>query len=259
MCNLSVSEDNFAVAWKLLVSRYENKRFLINSQLDRITNLKPLKTKSAQGLRALLTTISEATGALSSFGCAVHHWDPLLLHLLVRLLDPETREAWEVNLGSISEYPTYTQFEEFLVARTRALENLHLHGTTFGSHKENSAGFSGKQRMKVSAHLATQSNTGNPSCPLCGSSHYLAKCDEYQTKTLQQRRDIIIKQKRCFNCLGTHTASKCSSTRRCQKCGKKHHTSIHDNSDKFSTKHKTDAQVKTATAQSTDKSQHTTD
>lgn len=91
--NLLISGDNFATAWTLLFSRYENKRFLVTEQLDRITNLKPLKTKMAKGLRTLLTTISEATGAIRALGCAAQHWDPLLLHLLVRLLDPETREA----------------------------------------------------------------------------------------------------------------------------------------------------------------------
>lgn len=223
VCNLSLSGDNFVVAWSLLVMRYENKWFLLTSQLDRITNLKPIKTKSAQGLRTLLTTISEATGAIRALGCAVHHWDPLLLHLLVRLLDSETREAWEVKLRSSTVYPTYAQFEEFLVERTRALENMD-HALATKPQREHSVGFSDKPRTKIAAHVATSSsNTGIPTCPLCGSSHYLARCERYQSKTLQQRRDIISKQRRYFNCLGPHAASKCNSTRRCQKCGKKHH------------------------------------
>lgn len=91
--NLPVSDENFSIAWTLLIQRYENKRFLINSQLDRISDLKPLKTKSAKGLRTLLTTISEAIAALRAMGCAVYHWDPLLLHQLVRLLNLDIREA----------------------------------------------------------------------------------------------------------------------------------------------------------------------
>lgn len=253
--NLPVSGDNFEIAWTLLLSRYENKRFLISAQLDRLTNLKPLKTKSAQGLRALLTTISEAMGAIRALGCAVHHWDPLLLHLLVRLLDPETREAWEVKLGSSTSYPTYAQFEEFLVARTRTMENLNLHASTSGSNKDHSASSSGKPRSKIAAHVATSSsNSSTPTCPLCGSSHYLAKYEHYQTKPVQQRRDIILKQRRCFNCLGFHAASKCSSTKRCLKCGKKHHTSIHD-ANKAPSTHSTNAQTTNETAQSAEQLQ----
>lgn len=241
VCNLPVSGDNFTVAWTLLVSRYENKRFLITAQLERITNLKPLKTKSSQGLRALSTTISEAIGALRALDCAVHHWDPLLLHLLTRLLDPDSREAWEVKLGLSTSYPTYAQFEEFVVGRTRALENLNQLAHTFTSNKNGAAGFYGKTRTKVAAHVATSStsNQNASACILCGSIHYLAKCERYQSMTLQQRRDYITKQRRCFNCLGPHVASKCSSSRRCIKCGKKHHTSIHDASGTTSRQMKT--------------------
>ncbi|KMQ86610.1 bel12-ag transposon polyprotein [Lasius niger] len=85
VCNLPVSGDNFAVAWTLLVSRYENQRFLVTVQLDRITNLKPLKTKSAQGLRALLTTISEAMGAIQALVCAHQSGQALISRKLTLL------------------------------------------------------------------------------------------------------------------------------------------------------------------------------
>ncbi|XP_011863741.1 PREDICTED: uncharacterized protein LOC105559776 [Vollenhovia emeryi] len=247
--NLPVTGDNFAVAWSLLISRYENKRFLISAQLDRIMNMKPLKSKSAQGLRTLLTTVTEAIGALRALGCMVHHWDPLLLHQLVRLLDSETREAWEVKLGSSGIYPTFLQFEEFLIGRTRALENLGLHTTTSASQKEPTASSTVRFRKGISAHVAT-SDSGPSACPLCGSSHYIAKCERYQSKTLQQR-DIITKHRRCFNCLGSHAASKCISTKRCMKCGKKHHTSIHDANNGTPSKRPLDSSSKNNTEQST--------
>lgn len=222
--NLSISGDNFSIAWDLLISRYENKRFLIASQLDRIMSLKPLKTKCAQGLRTLLTTISEATAALRSLGCTVSSWDPLLLHHLVKLLDPESREAWEVKLGLSTTYPTYVQFEEFLIGRTRAMENIGLTSTT-GTP---AATPFGKHRARVAAHVAASTPaTSNSVCPLCGSSHSLAKCESYQNKTAQQRKDIVIRNRRCFNCLAPHPVRKCQTTKRCLKCGKKHHTSIH--------------------------------
>lgn len=225
VANLPISGDNFQIAWDLLLARYENKRFLIAAQLDRITSLKPLKTKSAQGLRNLLTTITEATAALRSLGCAVHSWDPLLLHHLVKLLDSESREAWEVTLGSSTDYPTFTQFEEFLVGRTRALENLGL-ATSTGTP---AATFSGKYRAKAVAHVAASASDASlNSCPLCGASHHLARCESYQTKTAQQRKDLVLKHRRCFNCLAPHFVKRCNSTKRCLKCGKRHHTTLHD-------------------------------
>lgn len=226
--NLTISGDNFTIAWTLLVTRYENKRFLINSQLDKIFNLKQLKTKSAKGLRTLLTTISEAVAALRAMRCAVHHWDPLLLHQLVRLLNPDTREAWEVKLGSSTTYPTFSQFEEFLISRTRALENLGLASNT-GGNKELASTSYGKIRSKTAAHAAASSNPEQSSCPLCKSSYFLGRCESYKSKTVQQRREFIIKNRRCFNCLAPYMVNKYNSVKRCLKCGKKHHTSIHYN------------------------------
>lgn len=155
-----------------------------------------------------------------------------------------------MKLGSSSVYPTYAQFEEFLIGRTRAMENLNLHISVFGLQKKRYASSSGNPSTKIAAHVATSStNTGTITCPLYGTLHYLAKCDHYLLKTLPKRRDIIVK-KRCFNCLGLHSASKCNSTKRCLKCGKKHHISIHDVNNKYSYKQNADMQTRSESAQS---------
>lgn len=228
--NLPVSGDNFAIAWEILVARYENKRVLINAQLDKLASIKPLKLKSAQGLRSFLTTISETIGALRALGCSVDSWDPILLHQLGRLLDQDTREAWEVHLGSSTVYPTFKQFEEFLIGRTRAIESLSLLPSTSSTHKERNATQTLNRPIpKAAIYTATSSSsTDLPKCPLCGDLHYLRSCTRFQAKSIQQRRELIIKHRRCFNCLGTHGVKKCISTKRCLKCGGKHHTMIHE-------------------------------
>ncbi|KMQ82487.1 hypothetical protein RF55_22771 [Lasius niger] len=255
--NLSISGDNFSIAWNLLMSRYENKRFLISAQLDKIINLKPLKTKSAQGLRTLLTALSEATAALRSYGCAVDTWDPLLLHLIVKLLDSESREAWEVKLGSSIAYPTFPQFEEFLIERTRAMENLGLSV----SHTPVAAA-AGNYRSKVAAHVTASTSDSNLSaCPLCELSHPLARCEQYLSKTANQRKDIVIKHRRCYNCLAPHPVRKCASTRRCLKCGQRHHTSIHESNRESLSTSLSNTTAKKTINQSTEKSDppHTED
>ena len=45
--------------------------------------------------------------------------------------------------------------------------------------------------------------------------------------TVSDRKQIIAKKHLCFNCaLGSHQAAKCQNKNSCQKCGKRHHTSI---------------------------------
>lgn len=107
------------------------------------------------------------------------------------------------------------------------MDNLESHSLPLGSQKKNHGAY-GKPRSKSAAHVAnTSSKTSTTSCPLCESSHYLAKCGWYQAKTIQQRKDVT-KYRRCYNCLGPHAMNKCNSTKRCLKCGKRYHTSIYD-------------------------------
>lgn len=68
------------------------------------------------------------------------------------------------------------------------------------------------------------------SCSFCSSNHKTTKCPTYSSKTTQQRRELIIEHRLCFNCLKPHRSSVCRSTNRCLKCARKHHTSIHENS-----------------------------
>lgn len=70
--NLTVSEDDFPIAWASLVSRYENKRVLNSSQLDTLFNIKHIKAKSAKELNTMLTTVIESLGALQALGCHIN-------------------------------------------------------------------------------------------------------------------------------------------------------------------------------------------
>ncbi|XP_018406342.1 PREDICTED: uncharacterized protein LOC108771297, partial [Cyphomyrmex costatus] len=122
--NLKVDENTFSIAWKTLISRYENKRVLISAQLDRLFRLKPMKTKSAQELNTIIATVTESLGALEALDCSTSSWDPLVIYLIARLLDAYTREAWEVELGPSTSFPTWKKFEEFIIGYSRAWESL---------------------------------------------------------------------------------------------------------------------------------------
>lgn len=106
---------------------YENKymriNFLMNTQLDKLSNFKP---KSAKRLSFFVIIITESLAALRTLRSPVHYWDLLLLHQLTKLLDLETREGGRLEDSTIT-FSAFLQFEEFLVGRTRVMENMTLH------------------------------------------------------------------------------------------------------------------------------------
>ncbi|XP_036138363.1 uncharacterized protein LOC118644280 [Monomorium pharaonis] len=225
--NISTSSDSYAIAWKKLVSRYENERLLITAHLDRIADLKRLQSKSARALNDLLSTVSDLLDALNELGCT-DTWDAMLVHRLSRLLDADTRELWEVKLGTTSRFPTFEQFEEFLVGQARAWESLQSETDGKSNGKGRFSRSSGKPDNKSRSLVATTSQTGSLSCRVCKEEHYLHAYPQFRAMNNQKRRRIITEKRLCFNCFGTHAVARCSNTKRCIKCGQKHHSMIHE-------------------------------
>lgn len=70
--NLPVSGDSFILVWDTLTARYKNKRFLISAQVEKLYNIKPIKSKSARSLSLFLATVIESLGALRALGCSTN-------------------------------------------------------------------------------------------------------------------------------------------------------------------------------------------
>ena len=64
-------------------------------------------------------------------------------------------------------------------------------------------------------------------CVYCGEDHRPIECTKVTSPS--DRRQILIDKRLCFNCThGNHRSSNCPSRSDCQRCQKRHHTSICD-------------------------------
>ncbi|XP_066585573.1 uncharacterized protein [Prorops nasuta] len=148
-------------------------------------------------------------------GYGVDHWDPIIVHSLKNKLDDTLRLAWEMYLGSSKDYPTFLQFSEFLTRHINSLQSL-------GNKPKTSKKESGRSLKSQSASV---NSTG---CAHCGSNHLLYQCKDYLALTPQARSKFAFSQNLCINCLRPgHSCSNCSSSSRCRKCSKMHHTLLH--------------------------------
>jgi len=71
--HLTVTSENFTVAWNILASNFENERRLINSYLNRLFTLPNVTTKSATELRALQSKLTATIAALKNLSRPVDH------------------------------------------------------------------------------------------------------------------------------------------------------------------------------------------
>ena len=195
--NFPVTGDSFCAAWDQLVERYENKRILITSQLDKLFSALPITSKFSKGLNSLLCTTSEALNSLRSLGAPVDQWDMIRVRLMVRNLDSASREAWEIQLGSSTEYPTLDQLRKFLTGRTRALESLEIEKSrtslkptskcparSYASTVESEA----PSRPPPSSEDRT---TRSQTCDDCGGDHYIAFCPRFKERSSAARDQVV--------------------------------------------------------------------
>lgn len=122
--HLAITDNNFTVAWNLLLSRYENKRRLITTHLHSLFNLPSLASETSKDLRNLRDRTNSAVQALKNLGRLTEHWDDLIVFLVAQHLDKASRKAWELKLGDTVDYPNYRELDRFLDSRIRALEAI---------------------------------------------------------------------------------------------------------------------------------------
>nr|XP_012149738.1 PREDICTED: uncharacterized protein LOC105663687 [Megachile rotundata] len=67
--NLVVTGDNFKLAWQLISDRYENRRVLVDAQLELLFSLKRSSHESAAELKRLYGTTTEVLVALKGLKC----------------------------------------------------------------------------------------------------------------------------------------------------------------------------------------------
>ncbi|XP_015124137.1 uncharacterized protein LOC107046130 [Diachasma alloeum] len=243
--NLTVTDDNFEIAWNKLVKHYDNRRLIIAAHIDKILELKPVVDDPAKGLSNLSNIITQALDALRALDASVDHWDLIVGRVARRCIDLDTKKAWEVHLGGSRDPPTLRELLDFIEARARALENV-AHDKPAQTSKDSSSKFKGKHQQVKVHHAsgvggqakapAEVSKSGVKECRLCGGDHWLRfNCESFRAKTPAERREIVTAKNLCYNCLGPHRAPTCTSKERCKvkDCNGNHHTLIHEGSPEY--------------------------
>lgn len=228
--NLPLTGPALDQAWELLISRYENKRLIIQSHLDQLFAVVPAQ-RSSSSLNQLITTVSEAQKALLNLGVGETLGDHLLVYHASKHLGHATREAWELSLGSSQDYPSFQKFQSFVTARVRALERLEVsrHVNLVPTLRKLQP--SPIKDLKVSSTSRTtafaHSATAHP-CDQCEGPHFIVACEQFRRLIPTARRKVAEQKRLCFNCLGRHSVNVCRSTQTCKTCAGKHHTMLHE-------------------------------
>lgn len=217
--SLPTTEANYAVAYDMLIQRYNNPKLLIQRHTRELFEIKSVEVESAASLRNLFDTARKHLRCLQILNQPVEAWDAFLIHLMANKLDPITRREWEAaSSGTIP--PSYSQLETFVTDRCQMLDALPT------KRKQPTETTTFPKKFKTETRTLTV-NRFQQGCAACRGDHALSYCNRYKEKALEDKLKMVKRFSLCYNCLKpNHTADQCHG-RGCLKCDGRHHTSIH--------------------------------
>jgi len=204
--HLALTATNYASAWKILRSRYGNKRDLVRIHLDALLANQSFKSNDGESILTQINTILENTAALDNLNFVTRQWSPLLVHVFEKHLDYDLRARWELVVGD-NNYPQVSEFVDFLRTHLRSAEiysscsPIDRHDTvtkTNKSFKQSSI----KPRSISTVLAATYSNSPMKPCPLCHAPHSIRSCKLFTDKPPNECFLLAKTHRLCINCLG---------------------------------------------------------
>ncbi|XP_075163072.1 uncharacterized protein LOC142235697 [Haematobia irritans] len=205
------------------ISRYENKRVLVDNQLKILFNIPTVTTETSESIQRIQSTVNDCLATLKTLEVDIDHWDPILIYLISTKLPDKTLSLWEESLKTHNELPMWSQLDAFLINRFEIVERLASIKSTKDKYGTRDSGVQSAQTYSSQEKL-------NSSCPLCHSDHSIRICPKFRRFSEQERIDFAFKNKLCNNCLSSnHSKQKCTSRNTCFICHKMHHSLLHLN------------------------------
>ncbi|XP_075162725.1 uncharacterized protein LOC142235353 [Haematobia irritans] len=232
-----LTDDGFGTAWSNLCARYENKRVLVNEQLKTLFNLSAICSESASSIKGLQRDINACISILRVHKIDIESWNPIFVFLCSNCLPDSTLTLWEQTLNDKTCIPKWSELDEFLTNRYRTLESVSEIRGSKEQKPSNSRTKGNNNSKQISGKISTfQANISQHTCKLCSNEvHVIRKCPKFLKMNYQQRWTEIKSKGLCANCFASsHTAQRCKSKYSCFKCGKRHNSLLHNDSNNHS-------------------------
>lgn len=230
---VSLSSDNYSIAFESLKKRYNNKRLLATSFWKKIVSVPRIDKENISLLRQLINIFSENLAALDNLGFPCDQWCFPLFNILLDKIDLNTRTRFEFEYREVN-LPTYEQLISFLSSHCKAMENIDTTKNIVTVPKQNISSNSPKVNSKTNFKSFVV-NTDSlraasiaATCAFCKKDHFNFKCPSFLEKNPHDRYLMARNHRLCLNCLRpSHNVKNCTSSSRCRACNFSHHTLLH--------------------------------
>ena len=218
-----LTDANYSHSVEILKERFGQTQKIVNAHMQSLLNL-PSPRNTLTDLRAFYDSIESHIRGLSSLEITPDSYGALLIPITLGKLPADVRRnlAREQNKSDWN----IEELREALLREIRILEQGVFTSTTDTLPMMTASLYTGIRSGHSRQYRPTDRGTLNRklTCVYCKGTHTANHCDV--VVSTEKRLEHVKKEGLCFNCLGKHRVSKCTSQTRCKKCNNKHHTSI---------------------------------
>ena len=219
---LALTEANYESAIQLLQARFGKPQQVISAHMDELLRLPSCTGDKSSSLRYVYDKISVHVRGLQALGVSSKEYGSLLIPILMSKLPSGLR----MRIARESKGDTWNIDEllEILRVETEVREASERFKVGEPPKKQSDGPRTYPPSMGKTL-LSQESDEFKIRCAFCDAPHYSASCQVVTDAV--KRKEILMKAKRCFNCLRPgHGVKNCRNPKNCRNCGARHHQSI---------------------------------
>ena len=234
----------YAMALKVLKRYFGNPLTWVAFKIDQ----KQINIKDKLGLRLFHQQLHICISWLSSIGydTPLNWYKNLVKTLSVLPIKYQSEHTKDFNM--LDRTINLTTLEQWLERQLQIIFNplANILAAEIKNNKQNEKQIK-NQKLHNSLSKSSNAISGSPTrdnkkqsktfpnkkftCWACKNDIKLMFCDEFLNRDVSNRKQFVVDQKLCFNCLSkNHHVADCISEFTCRhkSCGKKHHTLLHE-------------------------------
>ena len=232
VCYLSQMKDGdeaYQKAKDILKDLFGRKHQVARAVLDECTRGPIIKGQDLVALRKLAISLQKAETTLKESGSEEVLTSTESLVKIFKRLPKHLQNIWSDKVYELEEKdkkPSFSDLRTMLQRYVKSRDNEY-------NAAENPQKSSSKPVFAVNESSSSSSSSGKKVvCILCKDEHYLNQCNKFLKMSVEERGELVLKEKLCKNCLHVgHIALKCKRKSLCKKCDTKHNILLHDSND----------------------------
>ncbi|XP_055681857.1 uncharacterized protein LOC129789234 [Lutzomyia longipalpis] len=217
--HLNVTDNNFEVAWQLLIDRFERKNEIVADHVRLFYKMPRVTPNTPQAIHQVHNIFCETLMALDAMD--ISQRDPWVIQFTLDNLDAESKVLWGRECNG--DVPTVEKFKAFLTQRCIDHNNSP---SSSGKLMNNPTRSQPNKSVKKNSTALTVSATST--CRCCNEAgHPLYRCPKFLSLSVDDRFETVKTLKLCRNCLASHMTNTCTF-HKCRKCQGRHNVLLHD-------------------------------